>query len=103
MASLAMAEQGLEQWDAALAHLGESLEIYISVGDREMIGRSFTELTDAFIWAGHFQEATETARRGLAHLQTDVSADRVHLLGLFAQALAASGVYEPPTRRWGKR
>jgi len=95
LASLAMAEQGLEQWDAALAHLGESLEIYISVGDREMIGRSFTELTDAFIWAGHFQEATETARRGLAHLQTDVSADRARLLAALGQARAAAGEYDP--------
>ena len=75
-----MAERGLDQWDAALANLREALEIYINLDDREMVGRSFTELTDALIWAGRFQEATETARRGLAYLQADVSADRARLL-----------------------
>ena len=88
LASLAMAERGLEQWDAAIANLREALEIYINLDDREMIGRSFTELADASIWAGRFQEATETARRGLAYLQADVSADRARLLATLAQALA---------------
>jgi tetratricopeptide (TPR) repeat protein len=68
LASLAMAERGLDQWDAALAHLREALEIYINLDDREMIGRSSIELTDAFIWAGRFEEAAETGRSGLAHL-----------------------------------
>jgi hypothetical protein len=63
-----MAERGLDLWDTAIAHLREALQIYINLGDREMVSRSFTELTDAFIWAGRFQEATETARRGLAYL-----------------------------------
>jgi tetratricopeptide (TPR) repeat protein len=94
LASLAVAEQGLERWDAALAHLNESLEIYLGVGDREMIGRSFTELTDAFIWAGHFQEATETARRGLVNLSEDVSLHRARLLAALGQARAAAGEYE---------
>ena len=90
-----MAERGLERWDAALANLREALEIYINLGDREMIGRSFTELTDTFIWAGRFQEAAETARRGLAYLQADVSADRVRLLAALGQARAAAAGYEP--------
>ena len=47
LASLAMAERGLERWDAAFANLREALEIYVNLGDREMVGRSFTELTDA--------------------------------------------------------
>ncbi len=60
-----------------------------------MIARSFTELTDAFIWAGRFPEATESARRGLAYLQEDISAHRVRLLAPLAHALAAVGAYEP--------
>jgi tetratricopeptide (TPR) repeat protein len=44
-ASLAMAERGLERWDAVIANLREALEIYINLNDREMIGRSFIELT----------------------------------------------------------
>src|SRR5712664_1722486 len=64
LTSFARAERGLDQWDAALPHLREVVEIYINLDDREMIGRSFIELTDAFIWAGRFHEAAETARRG---------------------------------------
>jgi tetratricopeptide (TPR) repeat protein len=95
LASLAMAERGLDQWDAAIAHLREVLEIYINLDDRKMIGRSFTELVAASIWAGRFQEATETGRRGLTYLQAEVSADRARLLATLAQALAAAGVYQP--------
>jgi tetratricopeptide (TPR) repeat protein len=94
LANLAMAEGGLDEWDAAIAHLREVLEIYITLDDREMIGRSFAELTDAFIRAGRIPEATETARRGLAYLQADISAHRVRLLASLAHALAATGVYE---------
>jgi tetratricopeptide (TPR) repeat protein len=90
-----MAERGLEQWDATLADLGQALEIYLSLGDRKMIGESFTELTDAFIWAGRFHEATETALRGLAYLQADVSADRARLLAALGHVRAATGNYEP--------
>ena len=93
LARLAMAERGLDLWDAAMAHLREMLEIYIRLDDRQMIGRSFTELAAASIWAGRFQEATETARRGLDYL--GVSADRARLFAILAQALAAAGVYEP--------
>src|SRR4029077_15539080 len=95
LASFAMAERGLDQWDATIAHLREVLEIYINLDDREMIGRSFTELAAASIWAGRFQEATETARRGLTYLPAEVSADRARLFATLAQALAAAGVYQP--------
>ncbi len=95
LATLAMAERGLDQWDAAIAHLQEVLEIYINLDDREMIGRSFTELAAVYIWAGRFQEATETAQRELTYLQAEVSADRARLLATLAQALAAARVYQP--------
>jgi tetratricopeptide (TPR) repeat protein len=93
--SLALADLGLEQWDTALANLNEMLEIYTRLGDREMIGRGFTELTDAFIWVGKFREAADVARRGLAYLKDDVSSDRVRLLAALGQAIAASAGYEP--------
>ncbi len=95
LASLAMAERGLDLWDAAIAHLREVLDIYINLDDRRMIGRSFTELAAASIWASRFQEATETARRGLTYLQAEVSSDRARLFATLAQALAAAGVYQP--------
>jgi tetratricopeptide (TPR) repeat protein len=90
LASLAIAELSLEHWDAAVTSLREALEIYTSLGDREMIGHSFAELADAFIWVGRFQEATETARRGLDYLGQDVSANRLRLLSALGQASAAS-------------
>jgi len=93
LASLARAERGLDLWDAAMTHLREVLEIYIELDDREMSGRSFTELAAASIWVGRFQEAAEIARRGLTYLD-EVSVDRARLLATLAQALAAAGVYQ---------
>jgi tetratricopeptide (TPR) repeat protein len=95
LASLAMAELGLERWDTALANLREVLDIYTNLGDREMIGSSFAELADAFIWVGRFREAIQTARRGLAYLGADVSANRLRLLAVLGQASAASAGYGP--------
>ena len=94
-----MAEQGLERWDTALANLREVVEIYINLGDREMISRSFTDLTDALFFAGHLQETAETARRGLAYLQADVSADRVRLLATLGLANGVPGRMNLPMRR----
>jgi len=93
--SLAMAELGLDQLDAALAHLREVVEIYISLGDREMVARGFTKLTGALNMAGRFQEAIETAHRGLGYLGTDVSAIRVRLLAALGQACVVTAGYEP--------
>ena len=94
LASLAMAELSLEHWDAAVTNLREALEIYTNLGDREMIGSSFAELADAFIWGGRFQDAAETARRGLDYLGQDVSANRLRLLAALGQASAASAGHE---------
>ena len=60
-----------------------------------MIGRSFTDLTDACGSAGRFQEASETALRGLANLSADVSVHRARLFAALGQARAAAGEYEP--------
>jgi len=95
LASLASAERCLEQWDAAIAHLAEALEIYLSLADREMILRSFKELTAALFFAGRFHEAAEAAGRGLAHVEAEVSADRARLLAALGQARAAIADYEP--------
>ena len=47
--------------DAAFSHLREVIEIYINLDDREMIGRSFIELTESLVWVGRYQEASDTA------------------------------------------
>ena len=94
LTSLAMAELGLERWDAALGDLREALEVYIELKDREMIGRSFTELADAYVWVGRSAEAAETARRALSYLDGDISPNRVHLLSVLGEAVAATGELE---------
>jgi tetratricopeptide (TPR) repeat protein len=94
LGSLAMAERGLDQWDEVLANLQEALEIYINLRDREMIVRTFNELTDALFWTGRFQEAAEAAGSGLTYLQADISADRARLLAALGQAHASGGDYK---------
>jgi hypothetical protein len=64
------------RWDAALGNLGEVVEISINLGDREMIGKSFRRLADTLIVAGRFPQAVDTARRGLAYLEGEVSVNQ---------------------------
>ena len=96
LVSLALAEQGLERWDAVFAHLHEALDIYVSLGDRVMVGKSFTELTGAFNRSGRFEEATQVAQRGLDYFsQADAKVDRARLLASLAQAHSNAARYEP--------
>jgi len=95
LGSLATAERGLDRWDMVVAHLHEALEIYVNLGDRKTIVRTVNELTEALFWVGRFQEAIETAQRGLSYLPADVNAHRARLLATLGQARAAAGKYEP--------
>jgi tetratricopeptide (TPR) repeat protein len=95
LAKVAFAERGLEHWGEACTHLQEALDTYITLGDRERIAKSCTELTTVFIWAGHLQEAIETAHRGLSYLHGDQSDGRAHLLAVLAEAQATAGFWEP--------
>src|SRR5262249_19354352 len=92
---LAIAERGVEHLEASLINLQKAFDIYIALGDREKIATSCTELTAVSVWAGHLQEATETASRGLASLGVDFSAARASLLAVFGQLQAAAGRWEP--------
>ena len=94
-ASLAIAERGLERWEAACANLEEALEIYITLNDRRMIARTCIQLIGVFVWAGRPQEAIRTAHRGLSHFAADVNADRARLLAALGQAQGAAGSWEP--------
>jgi tetratricopeptide (TPR) repeat protein len=95
LTSLAIAERGREQWDAAVANLGEAFEIYITLGDRQMLARSCTQLIVILVWAGRLREAIHTAVRGLSYLGTEVSTARARLLAALAQAQATAGNWEP--------
>src|ERR1700730_14794248 len=95
LADLATAERGLEHWEAASTNLQEALDIYITLGDREMIASSCTELAVVLVWAGRPPEATEAALRGLSYLEGDPSAGRARLLAVLGQTRAAAGSWEP--------
>jgi len=57
-----MAEQGLERWDAVIgSNLGEASKFMSVSRSRDEIGRSFTELTDAFFLCRRLEETAETA------------------------------------------
>jgi tetratricopeptide (TPR) repeat protein len=95
LCGIAFAERGLERWNGALANLEEALEIYIALGHWKMIAKSCTELTSMLVWAGRFQKAMETARRGLTYLEGDAIGDRAGLLAALAQTHASAGECEP--------
>ena len=94
LAGVAIAERGLERWDAAYAHLGEAFEIYVSLGDREKIARSGTELATLFAWGGRFPGATEIVHRALACFEAEVSAERARLLGVLGSIEGAVGNWQ---------
>ncbi|MGC2306225.1 ATP-binding protein [Candidatus Binatus sp.] len=95
LASLATAERGLYLWEMVVANLRGALELYFNLADREAIVRTVNWLTDALLWVGRFQEGIETAQRGLAYLQAEVSVERAHLFATLAQAHAVGKAYEP--------
>jgi len=78
-----------------VANLREALEIYMSLGDLDTIVRTVRELTEALFLRGSYQEAIETARRGLIYFQADISADRARLLAALGWAHATAGDYDP--------
>jgi tetratricopeptide (TPR) repeat protein len=95
LVGLAMAERGLDRWSLVVTALREALDIYMKLDDRETVVRTVNELTDALIWSGSLQEATETARRGLNYLQADITAERATLFATLGQAHALAKTYEP--------
>ena len=67
-----------------------------------MIARSGCELAAVLVWAGHLQQATETARRALTYLRSDFSADRARLLAIFGNVQAAVGSWESANEALGE-
>jgi len=76
----------------------EALDIYLNLGHREMIRRTFTELTDALFFAGRLQETIEEAQRGLVYFQADMTTGRVRLFATLGLANGAAGAYEAPDK-----
>jgi tetratricopeptide (TPR) repeat protein len=91
---VAMAERGLEQWEAGYAHLGEAFEIYLSLGNREKIAKCGAELTTLLVWGGRFQVATEVVHRALDCFGAEISADRARLLSVLGSIQGATANWE---------
>jgi len=102
LTGIAIAERGLERWEAAYAHLGEAFEIYASLGDRAKIATCGTELTTLFVWGGRFREATEIVHRALDCFGSEVSVDRARLLGVLGGIEGASANWEASAKAHGE-
>jgi tetratricopeptide (TPR) repeat protein len=102
LADLAIAERGLEHWDQAFANLAEALEIYIGLGDRQMIVKSCVELPGVLGWVDGFPEATETAQRMLTYIHEDASAHPARLLAVLDPARAADESPDPTKEALGE-
>jgi predicted ATPase len=98
LVSVEMAERGLERWDAALTHFDQALEIMIRSDDRTAIGSMFSEFAEALLSAGRYEEAAGVARRGLDHLQGDLSADRMRLLSVLGRGGVSAEPVEETSR-----
>jgi len=94
LSAMAIADHGLGRVDEAVGHGSEAIEIHIGIGDRELIGRSFMEVTDGLMWARRYRKLIKVASRGLSLLEGDRSAYRVRLLCQVALITAAAGGYE---------
>jgi tetratricopeptide (TPR) repeat protein len=91
---VAIAERGLERWEAAYAPLFEAFKTYVSIGDREKIASCGTELATLFLWGGRFQDATEVVHRALDCFDAKLSANRARLLGVLGKIQGARGKWE---------
>ena len=93
LADLACAERGLGDWNAAIGHLRQSIDLYADAGDLRSIGRIVFEMVESFVWTGDFREAVEFADRGLSHLRGDEPTYQARLLSALGYIRAAQGQY----------
>src|SRR5262249_9611699 len=73
LSAMATADQGLGRLDEALDHWREAFDIFVAVGDRDIVGNAFSALTDVIIWRGRGDDALDLARRlGMTELEEQV-------------------------------
>ena len=99
LSAMAVADHGLGRVDEAYTHGSEAIEILLATGDRDRIGRAFTEVMDGLMWARRYRKVIKVALRGLSLLEGDRSVHRVRLLCQVAIITSAAGEYEP-ARQW---
>jgi tetratricopeptide (TPR) repeat protein len=83
----------LGRWEEALADWREALAAYEELGDAEAVGRISYEMAWQLLWVARPEEADGTARRGLAALGEQASADRCRLLTAAGLSHSFSGDY----------
>jgi len=73
LSAMGTADQGLGRMDEALDHWRDAFEIFVAIGDRDIVGNAFSALTDVLIWGGRADDALELARRvGMTELEEQV-------------------------------
>jgi len=99
---LAAAERGSGNWNAALAHLHDSLEAYAGIGDPRMIGRIVFDMVEGLVWTGRFDEASEIAERGLTRLAGEEDVYRARLLAALGLIYSVRGEYAQAMKAFGE-
>ncbi|MEE8385973.1 MAG: AAA family ATPase, partial [Dehalococcoidia bacterium] len=75
-----LALRSLDRWEEASSALREAVSAHEEVGDPETVGRICWEIADLLDWHQRWNEALETARRGLAAVGDQASPYRCRLL-----------------------
>jgi class 3 adenylate cyclase/tetratricopeptide (TPR) repeat protein len=85
--------RSLGRWEEALGDWREALDAYEELGESEAAGRLCYEMSWQLAWGVGYAEAVETARRGLAALGEQASAERARLLARAGLTLTGTGDY----------
>jgi len=92
-----LALRSLGRWEEALADWRQALAAYEELDDAEAVSRVCWGMTRLLVWTASYQEAIDTARRGLAVVGEQASADRSRLLAAGGVSHSMSGDHAQAT------
>jgi len=92
-----LALRSLGRWEETVADWREALAAYEELDDAEAVGRVCWGMTRLLVWTASYQEAIDTARRGLAVVGEQASADRSRLLAAGGVSHSMSGDHAQAT------
>ena len=92
-----LARRGLDQWDAAIENWNDTLALYEVLSDHPAVVTTCRVLADAYLWTMRGSEALPIARRGLAVIGGEPSADRSRLLAYSGWALSMLAEFDAAT------
>ena len=84
-----MARRGLDQMNGAIADWNNALPLYEALSDHPAVATTCRELAHWYAWTSRHAESLASARRGLAVLGREPSADRCRLLPYEGWALSS--------------